>query len=74
MPQYALRTGRFPVNNRCHNFPLRTPPRLVASLCGPKFPYAAEIFVDERRTIAVTSCSRPPLAVMWPVILGVSQF
>jgi hypothetical protein len=39
MPQYALRTGRFPVNNRCYNFPLRTPPRLVAPLCGPKFPY-----------------------------------
>jgi len=39
MPQYALRTVRFPVNNPCHNFPLRTPPRLVASLRGLKFPY-----------------------------------
>ena len=34
MPQHALRTVRFPVNNPCHNFPLRTPPRLVASLRG----------------------------------------
>ena len=39
MPQYALRTVRFPVNNRCHNFPLRTPPQLVVSLCGLMFPY-----------------------------------
>jgi hypothetical protein len=39
MPQYALRTVRYPVNNPCHNFPLRTPPQLVASLCGLKFPY-----------------------------------
>ena len=39
MPQYALRTVRFPVNNRCHNFPLWTPTQLVASLCGLKFPY-----------------------------------
>src|SRR5258708_1004810 len=39
MRQYALRTVRFPVNNRCHNFRLRTPPQLVASLCGLKFPY-----------------------------------
>ena len=31
MPQYALRTFSFPVNNRCHNFPLRTPPQLAAS-------------------------------------------
>src|SRR5258705_11919928 len=31
MPHYAFRTFSFPVNNRCHNFPLRTPPQLAAS-------------------------------------------
>jgi hypothetical protein len=38
-PKYAPRTVSFPVNNRCHNFPLRTPPQLAASF----IPWASNV-------------------------------
>ena len=87
MPQYALRTFSFPVNNRCHNFPLRTPPQLAASFIfsrnrnardhagGISFRFMGSSAVSIARLAAITAASlRSALPDFVPVSVSTDHF